>query len=249
MAKGWKCARCGTENPETQLTCSNCQLIRGAVFVPTNQPPTPSWPAQETAPAPPEAPGAAQPTLTGPDQPAASAWAAGPVSQPQPGGSSVLRSIPLRLILFVLVIGATAIGGWFFGAGRGDTGEITKPGDLQAADLRVGDCFDVKDPDAETLFDVTAKPCDQAHEFEMFFVGSLPEGAYPPEATFDSYVEANCLPSFATYVGKSYQESALDIYWLVPTSDAWGEGDRSVQCAVYAPNDNQLVVSLKGSGY
>lgn len=232
MAKGWNCARCGTENPETQLTCSNCQMIRGAVYVPTNQPTTPSWPTQEAAPPATATPdGGADPT------------------PPKQGGFALLRMVPVRLLLFVLVAGATAIGGWYFSAGRGDSGEITKSGDLQATDLRVGDCFDVKDPEAEELFDVTAKPCDQAHEFEMFFVGSLPEGAYPAEATFDSYVEANCLPSFATYVGKSYQESALDIYWLVPTSEAWDEGDRSVQCALYAPNDNQLVVSLKGSGF
>ena len=42
---------------------------------------------------------------------------------------------------------------------------------MTAADLRVGDCFDLKDPAADEIDDVTAGPCTAAHEFEMFFVG------------------------------------------------------------------------------
>ena len=34
-------------------------------------------------------------------------------------------------------------------------------------------------PAANEIDDVTAGPCTAAHEFEMFFVGSMPEGEYP----------------------------------------------------------------------
>lgn len=157
------------------------------------------------------------------------------------------RRIPIGwLVVGVLVLGG-AISSWYFGAGRADTGEIAKPGDLTAVDLRVGDCFDLKDPAAAQLEDVAARPCSQEHEFELFFSASMPEGAYPAETAFDEYVQANCVPAFATYVGKAYDDSELDVYWMFPTTEAWGQGDHSIQCAVYHPLIHQLTGSLKGS--
>jgi hypothetical protein len=157
--------------------------------------------------------------------------------------------IPLNWIVIGVVAVATVAGGWFFSAGRGTTGEIDRAGDLSATDLRVGDCIDLKDPDAEEIDDVTARPCTVEHEYEMFFVGSLPAGPYPADDVFMAYLEANCLPGFATYVGKAYEDSALDVSWLTPTQAGWEDGDRSVQCALYSPNQSRLTYSLKGSGF
>ncbi len=81
----------------------------------------------------------------------------------------------------------------------------------------------------------------------MIFVGSLPAGTYPPEKTFEDYVTANCLPTFASYIGITYDSSDLEMYWLYLTDDAWKGGDRSVQCAAYDPGNDALRGSLKGS--
>ena len=155
---------------------------------------------------------------------------------PEATGSVPLwRRLPIGWIIFVVLIAGGAIGGWYFNAGRSSTGELNKTGDLQAVELKVGDCFDLKDPSADEVNDVTAGPCTTEHEFELFFVGALPEGEYPADDVFDQYVIDNCNSAFTTYVGTAYDASELDIYWLVPTDDAWRAGDRTVQCARVPP--------------
>ena len=159
----------------------------------------------------------------------------------------IWRRIPIGWLIFALLIGGGAIVGWYFNASRSSTGEITKAGDMTAADLRVGDCFDLKDPAADEIEDVTAGPCTAAHEFEMFFVGSMPEGDFPAESVFETYVTDNCYPAFGAYIGKAYADSELAMYWLAPTDDGWRAGDRSVQCAAYHPRVHSQTQSLKGS--
>ena len=146
----------------------------------------------------------------------------------------------------VLVLGG-AVGGLIFNATRDSSGEITKAGDLAAADLRVGDCFDLKDPDAEELEDVTGLPCTSEHQYEVFHVGSMPEGSFPTDDGFLAWLEVNCVPAFDAYVGTIYDNSTLDISWLQPTLDLWNDGDRSIQCSVFDPNDDRLTGSLKGA--
>ena len=173
-----------------------------------------------------------------------------PSGTPPPGAAGPVplwRRLPIGWIIFVVLIAGGAIGGWYFNAARSSTGELNKSGDLQAVDLKVGDCFDLKDPSADEVNDVTAGPCTIEHEFELFFVGALPEGEYPADNVFDQYVIDNCNSAFGTYVGKAYGDSALDIYWLVPTDDAWGAGDRTVQCAAFHPRVHRLTQSVKST--
>jgi len=46
-----------------------------------------------------------------------------------------------------------SLGGYLFSAGRSATGEITRSGDMSANDLRLGDCFELKEPDADEVSD------------------------------------------------------------------------------------------------
>ena len=178
---------------------------------------------------------------TAPDGTVASG--AGEVGKPPP----LWRRIPLGWLVVGVFVLIGAVAGWYFNASRAPTGEITKSGDMQAVDLRVGDCFDLKDPSADTIEDVKAVPCTTEHEFELFFAGPMIDGEYPSDSAFESYVTANCHPAFATYVGKDLETSELDIYWMIPTDDAWRDGDRSVQCAAFHPRVHRLSQSLKGS--
>jgi hypothetical protein len=176
----------------------------------------------------------------------------------------------------VLLVGAFA--GAYFNGSRSATGEPEVapaeptqvlsglPHDYKRRlDLRVGDCFDLKDPTADQIEEVKAVPCTTEHEFEVFYVGALDEeGSYPTEAAaerrnhgrqvfdiegaFGKYLDQNCDPAFRAYIGKSwYDGSDLDIYWLVPTFDAWRSGDRTMQCAVFSPVIYRLTGSLRGT--
>jgi len=173
---------------------------------------------------------------------------AGPqVEAPEPVTRSLLRRFGPQVAIGAVVLLVGAIGAWYFNASRAGSGELTRSGDLPASELRVGDCFDLKDPTAENVDDVAAKVCTEEHEFEVYFVGFLPAGDYPGDAAFSDYVDIECLASFGTYVGTPYLESELDVFYFTPTVEAWDEGDRSIQCAVYHPLVSRLNGSLKGS--
>jgi hypothetical protein len=244
MAKGWKCARCSTSNDDAVLTCSGCSMIRGSV-VPAmpERPPAPSssagWsttPGQAEQPSPPVP------------------WWVGSERQQLPDGAMapapsrpLWRRVPVGLLVFV---GMIAIGGavaWYSDASRAPSGEITKAGDITVSDLRVGDCFDLKDPNMDEIDEVRALPCTEEHAYELFYTDSLPEGGYPVDAAFDAFLDENCIPAFATYIGTPYRESELDVFWVVPTAGAWDDGDRTVQCAVFDPRMHRLTGSQKGS--
>jgi hypothetical protein len=194
-----------------------------------------------------------------PEMPTPPDWSAPPTAQlADPGAIAgwsaaapqqlpLWRRIPVGWLVVGLFVLVGAIAGWYFNASRSGTGEITRAGDLQANELRVGDCFDVKDESADTIDDVRAIPCTSEHKYELFFVGALPDGDYPGDAAFDNYVTDNCGSAFGSYVGKAFDDSALEVYWLQPTDDAWRSGDHVVQCAVWDPSRERLTQSLKGS--
>lgn len=243
MARQWKCARCGTPNDEGTLTCSNCRMIRGAVVVPGSFSQRVEPPALDAGPAAAEPP----PTIASGEL-APMSWD-GSAAPAAPAGSVPLwRRIPLGLVVVAVLVIGGGIVGFLSNANRSSSGEITRGGDLVASDLRVGDCFDLKDASTDQIGEVNAVPCEVAHEYEMYFVGTMADGAFPSDDAFEAFFEANCIDSFEAYVGKSYQASELDIFWLVPVEDGWNAGDRSVQCAVYHPQISRLTESLKGSG-
>jgi hypothetical protein len=269
MAERWACARCSNENESWAITCSSCGALRGDLSVATSTgEPAPS---PETAPLASTAadPQARAPEAAPPPEPvpspaalatpaASSALAGGPASPPAPWKpaepapnarrtGSFWRHIPIGwlIVLGLFVIGGIA--GLITNASRSSSGEITKSGDLGVEDLRAGDCWDLKDPAAETVEKVTAVPCTNDHEYEMFFIGSMPAGPFPTETAFNAWLDANCVPAFDRYIGKPYGQSMYDIFWLQPTKEAWGDGDRSIQCSAFHPRIHRLKKSVKGS--
>jgi hypothetical protein len=171
--------------------------------------------------------------------------AASPIAPARSGGWGKVLGL-LRRFGWLIVVAAFVIGGAIFAAQRDDSGEITQGGTLAITDLRVGDCFDHRDIDAE---EVDARRCDESHQFEMMFMGTMRDGEYPIEGEFESYVETVCLPAFGDYVGLDYQSSRLDVYWYFPLEEGWNQGDHVMQCAIYDPLDSQLVGSLRGAAY
>jgi hypothetical protein len=272
MAKGWKCPHCSTENPDTTLTCTGCGRIQGSVVVPGSAPVTP-W-ATPVPPAvdAPETPGSLPPPPTysagdpsaplwnppaaageappagpgGEPAPAATGWAVNLDAVP-PASTPLWRKLPIGWLIVGVLVAGGGIAGFLFNASRSDTGEITRAGDLTANDLRVGDCFDLKDPTADEVFDVTAHPCTEAHEYEVFFVGPMADGAFPTDDAVTNFVIDNCAPAFDAFIGLAYSDSTLDFSWLSPTSGSWSDGDRAVQCAAYDPNEARLTQSLRGA--
>ena len=180
----------------------------------------------------------------------------GATPPPDEGGAPVAQGAPRRyggllpiLLRFwwVILLVAVPVVGYFASAQRDDQGQITRAGDLVLTDLRVGDCFDLKDSSAAEVQDVTARPCSEGHEYQLIHLGTMPSTSYPDEGTWADWLTSNCLPAFESFVGIRYELSRYDISWFQPTTAGWEGGDRSVHCAVYDPAQAKLTTTLRDS--
>lgn len=147
----------------------------------------------------------------------------------------------------VVVLGGIALASFLGRADRDDEGAVDRAGELSAMDLRVGDCFD--DPgDAPEVAAVQAVPCAEPHDNEVFHEFQHPDADSPPsqDAAFQRIGE-ECIPAFNTFVGKAYEESELDFFTFEPTEAGWREGDRTVQCSVYAMDGSKLTGTARGA--
>jgi len=170
-------------------------------------------------------------------------WAANASTQPpaQPAWRSWLRFWWIPAIVIALAVG------YFTNARRGDDGGITDSGTLQVTDLRVGDCFDLSEATATEISEVDAKPCTQAHEYEMFHITTWTDAGdtYPTDDEWVTFFLDGCTTGFADYVGHDYRTSELEFVPFTPTEEGWADGGRRVQCAVVDPLDTDLTESLQ----
>lgn len=220
MNERWVCKRCFTSVDGSLVSCPNCGLARGSEV------PAGAWTPVGATPGELAAPGT-------PGAPAAPAR--------RSGWQGLVR---FWWIPVVVIVAASAL---LFSVRRDDSGAITGAGSLTVSDLRVGDCFNLQDENEELIGEVDAKPCNEPHVYEMYFVGNLPDGEFPAQSTMDQFAADNCLPAFEEFVGLSYQESLLEVFYLTPSEDSWDAGDQSVQCAVHHPALEAVSASYRDS--
>ena len=118
-----------------------------------------------------------------------------------------------------------------------------------ASELVVGDCFDLPGTGL-TVENVQHHPCTEAHTAEVFAVFKHPAAkgdAYPGTVTLRSYGADGCVAPFASYVGISKDETALDIGWFRPTEEGWKVGDRAFTCYLTNGDQSAMTQSMKGS--
>jgi hypothetical protein len=219
MSGRWVCQRCYESNDADATACSRCGLERGA---------DPSQAADTTD---------ASNASTGGGQ-----WSPVAKQDTRPGWLSFLLRFGWVGVVIVIALVGVALN-----ARRDDSGQISTGGNLQIQDLRIGDCFNLKDEDADSVSDVDAKPCAETHRYELYHATSMPEGDYPSDAALSSFAEEECVGAFQAYIGLPPQDSALRVTYFTPSSDAWDDGDRSVQCAAYDPDAESRTGTLKGA--
>ncbi|MGH2444536.1 MAG: septum formation family protein [Candidatus Limnocylindria bacterium] len=115
-------------------------------------------------------------------------------------------------------------------------------------ELEIGDCFDTEQEDV--VEEVDQVDCAAPHEYELYATIDHPGGnddAYPGDAELATFAEQECIGAFEGFVGETYEDSELFIYYLQPSENTWTVGDREVLCALYLP-DGTLEGSMEGSG-
>ncbi|MFC6161335.1 DUF4190 domain-containing protein [Kribbella jiaozuonensis] len=110
-------------------------------------------------------------------------------------------------------------------------------------DLAVGECFN----DGTEEDEVVRQPCTLAHDGEVIADVTLPEGPYPGDNGVDKAADRACTPTFTSYVGKSPDDSELDLSYWTPTRSLWEDDDRLVVCAAYGPDHDKLTSTVKNS--
>jgi hypothetical protein len=70
-----------------------------------------------------------------------------------------------------------------------------------SVDLRVGDCFDLKDPSAE-IEHVKAVPCKTEHDYELFYVGAMAKGSHPTAHAFAPQPQQPAAPDHGDHFGR-----------------------------------------------
>lgn len=140
-----------------------------------------------------------------------------------------------RAIGGVAVAGLGLVGVGYAGLGgqdnttRDESGAIVDGGELGAFRIQTGDCLgEVGDGEVESVEGI---PCDQPHQFEVYFAFNLDDGDFPGDASVAEQGEQRCYSVFASFVGLSYEESVYGFTTLLPTEASWDElDDREVLC-------------------
>jgi hypothetical protein len=164
-----------------------------------------------------------------------------PPTMPPARPRSPLRQF--RGIIVIVVVALVVVGVGFLFRDR-----ITG----QAADLQVGDCFDIPaDASASaTVHDVQHHPCTEAHGGEVFAVLTFPGGSsatYPTQDAFDAFAVAQCGPAFTSYTGLPIDAPTnLEGSYLFPTPDGWTkDDDRMITCYLDDSTGTPLTHSMR----
>lgn len=110
--------------------------------------------------------------------------------------------------------------------------------------IGAGDCFD--DPDSEVVSSLELIDCAQPHDNEVFAEVLMSESVFPGDNAIGDFAFEECLAPFEAYVGETYEESPLDYFYLGPTEESWGNGDRGVLCVLYSADLSPLTGSSRG---
>jgi uncharacterized protein DUF4190/putative regulator of septum formation len=114
--------------------------------------------------------------------------------------------------------------------------------------LQPGDCYE--DP-GSTAGEVRLQSCSDEHDREAFAVidHPAPEGAsFPGRESLRRYADDECTARFSAYVGRAYDQSQLEVVFILPSRDAWDDLDfRRIVCGVSNADDEPLVGTVRGS--
>ena len=130
---------------------------------------------------------------------------------------------------------------------RGPDGQIEQPVLMNFNSLREGDCFELVDPQTPSVDIVRALPCASEHVYEVFFVGDMPDGAFPGDAAVSTFANDNCLPAFEAYVGLAFEDSVWYGTPIGPNEGTWAGGDRRVACLLHNAEESAVSGSARGS--
>jgi hypothetical protein len=114
--------------------------------------------------------------------------------------------------------------------------------------LQPGDCYE--DP-GSTAGEVSLEACIGEHDREAFAVVDhpAPDGeSFPGRETLRRFADEECTARFSAYVGGPYEDSDLEVVFILPSADAWEGSDlRRIVCSVSGGGGEPLIGSVRDS--
>lgn len=122
-------------------------------------------------------------------------------------------------------------------ADRNDSGDIVKSGEVQASDTKVRDCLNELPASGETFSSVTAVPCNEAHQYQLFYRGTSTLTSYSEDAALQEASDVcNAAGEMLFNQMSAIKYDAfknVDYAFFYPTSDSWASSDdRAIECLV-----------------
>jgi len=119
-----------------------------------------------------------------------------PAKAKRAGGAAgwFLRTAIGRVVIGLVIVGGVAayhIATAHPAQRNGNTGSVSQAGSMQASDLKVGDCFDNPTADSN-ISSLTAIPCTQAHDSQVYAEPPVTESTYPGDSTLSSEASSVC---------------------------------------------------------
>ena len=155
---------------------------------------------------------------------------------------------------WIITIAIVAISYLYFQSQQADrdaTGSIVVEGNIDAFDIRVGDCFNdqATSDEANEISGVEGVPCGQPHDNEVYAVFNSTFSSFPGVEAMSEAANTGCIDRFEAFVGLDYQSSSLYVYPMFPTLESWNQADdRGIVCALYDMDLSQLEGSMRGTG-
>ena len=138
------------------------------------------------------------------------------------------------VIVIALVIATIVL----TGATRGEGGEISAGGDISVEDLSLGDCLN--DLEEGTQLSVSAIPCAEPHEAQVYAVTDMEAGPYPGDEAITAETERRCLDLMQTDFPDAFADESVQVFFFHPTSASWAQGDQEIVCvALYVDGPRQ----------
>ncbi len=173
-----------------------------------------------------------------------------PLSPPEPPRRRLPAWVLRVGVALVVFAGATAFAA-LRSADRDQSGAVVDGGEVGVFDVRVGDCLgSVGEPSDEGVSSLSAVPCDEPHDSEVFALvdhPGEPDAEFPGDEALADFAQERCAEEFATYVGLAYVDSRYGIATLMPSADTWADGDRELVCRATDFGGGQLTGSVRGT--
>jgi len=129
----------------------------------------------------------------------------------------------------------------------------------------VGDCIDRRtivdgkaatnratpEPDASLAVSgqvIIRFDCERPHQYEVIYADTTSVAASPPQnqEAFVDLAKRVCPARFREYIGRDYQDSALEVGWFFPTPDQREQGIEFLGCLAFDPK-SKLTGSVRNS--